>query len=105
MFWVLNRTVSFIEMVLLSTHNRTLDKPAYRVKYENIWQEMHLFKFLYISCKKNKISITHLMFFQSVMSEMLYFISCLHVRKKVEEIRICFSSGMFLLLWMHRKSK
>ena len=30
--------------------------------------------------------------FQSVMSEMLYFVSCLHVRKKVEEIRISFPS-------------
>ena len=31
-------------------------------------------------------------FFQSVMSEILYFFSCLHIRKKVEEIRIRFSS-------------
>ena len=37
------------------------------------------------------------MFFQSVTSEM-YFVSCLHGRKKLEEIRICFSSGMFVLL-------
>ena len=35
------------------------------------------------------------MLFQSILSEMLYFVSCLHVIKKVEEIPICFSSGMF----------
>ena len=28
----------------------------------------------------------HLMFFQSIMSEMLYLVSCLHDRKKIEEI-------------------
>ena len=44
------------------------------------------------------------MFFQSVISEM-YFVSCLHGRKKLEEIRICFSSGMFVLLQRHRKSR
>ena len=44
------------------------------------------------------------MFFQSVMSEMLHFVSCSHVRKKIKEIRICFSSGMFVLLLRHRKS-
>ena len=65
---------------------RALDKPAYSVKYENIWQDMHLFKFLCISCAKIKISITQLIFFQSIMSEMLYFVSCLHVWEKVEEI-------------------
>ena len=32
--------------------------------------------------------------------KMLYFVSCLHGRKKVKEI----SSGMFVLLQMHRKS-
>ena len=42
-------------------------------------------------------------FFQSVTSEM-YFVSCLHGRKKLEEIRICFSSGMFVLLRRHHKS-
>ena len=29
---------------------------------------------------------------------------CLHSRKKLEDIRICFSSGMFVLLRRHRKS-
>ena len=33
--------------------------------------------------------------FQSVMSEMLYFVSFLHVWEKVEEIRIGFPLGMF----------
>ena len=87
---------------------RALDKPAYHVKYENIWQDTprdtHLFKFLRVSCTKIKISITQLMFFQSVMSEMLYFVFCLHVWEKVEEIRIGFSSNMFVLLRRHRKS-
>ena len=41
---------------------------------------------------ENQISITQLMFLQRVMSEMLYFVSCLRVRKNVEEIQISFSS-------------
>ena len=41
------------------------------------------------------MSIAQLMFFQSVMCEMLYFVSFLHVWEKVEEIRIGFPSGMF----------
>ena len=41
------------------------------------------------------------MFFQSTMSEMLY--CCLHVGKKVEEIPICFFSGMFVLLQLARE--
>ena len=44
---------------------------------------------------KIKMSIAQLMFIQSVMSEMLYFVSFLHVKEKVEEIRIGFPSGMF----------
>ena len=42
---------------------RALDKPAYRVRYENIWQDTHLFKFRCVSYTKIKISITQLMFF------------------------------------------
>ena len=41
------------------------------------------------------MSIAQLMFFQSVMCEMLYFVSFLHVWEKVEEIRIGFPLGMF----------
>ena len=52
---------------------RALDKPGYRIKYENIWQITLLFKFLCVSCTKIKISIKQLMFFQSLMSEMLYY--------------------------------
>ena len=39
------------------------------------------------------------MFFQSVVSEILYmyFISCLHVWERVGEIRIGLPSGMFVL--------
>ena len=81
-----------------------LNKPAYRIKYENIWQDTHLLKFLCVSCTKINISIMKLMFFQSVMSEMLYFVSYLHVWEKVEEIRIGFPSGMFILLPRHPKS-
>ena len=33
------------------------------------------------------------MIFQSVMYEMLYFISCLHAREIIEEIRILFLFG------------
>ena len=39
------------------------------------------------------MSIAQVMFFQSVMSEMLYFVSFLHVKEKVEEIRIGFPSA------------
>ena len=41
---------------------RALDKPMYYLKYEKIWQDTHLFKFLCVSCTKIKISITQLMF-------------------------------------------
>ena len=51
---------------------RALDKPAYPVKCKNTWQDTHLFKFLCVSRTKIKISITQLMFFQSVVSEMLF---------------------------------
>ena len=61
---------------------RALDKPAYFIKYENIWQNMHLFKFLCVSCMKIKISITQLMFFQSVMPKMFYYVSFYTFGKK-----------------------
>ena len=32
---------------------RALDKPAYRVKYQNIWKDLHLFKFLSIFSERN----------------------------------------------------
>ena len=60
---------------------------AYRINYTNIWQDMYLLKFYKVSCTKNKVSITHSMFFQSIMSEILYLVSRLHDRKKVEVIR------------------
>ena len=64
---------------------RAFDKPAYRVNYKNILQDMQSFKILVpFMYEKLILSITHLMFFQSVMSEMLYFVSGLHIRKKVE---------------------
>ena len=59
---------------------------AYRVKYENIWQNTPTFKFLCVSCTKIKISIKQIMFIHSVMSEILYFVSCLHVWENVVEI-------------------
>ena len=52
-----------ISFGMQGTIGRALDKPAYCVNYENIWQDTHLFKFLCVSCTKIKISITHLMFF------------------------------------------
>ena len=67
--------------------HKVVVKPAFGVKYENIWQDTHLFKLLCESCTKIKISITQLMFVQSVMSEML------QVWEKVEEIRIGFTSS------------
>ena len=43
------------------------------------------------------MSIVQLMFFQSVMCEMLYFVSFLHVWEKVEEIRIGFPLHVLLI--------
>ena len=62
---------------------RALDKPVYRVKYENIWKDTHLFKFLCVSCTKIKIRITQLMFFRAECLKC--YISFL-VWEKVEEI-------------------
>ena len=42
--------------------------------------------------------------FQSVMAEKIYFVSRLHIWEKVEEIRIGFPLGMFVLLRRHRNS-
>ena len=53
---------------LFKTVLRALDKFVYRVKYETIWLDTHLFKLLGVSCTKIKISITKLIFFQTVMS-------------------------------------
>ena len=36
--------------------------------------------------------------------QVLYFVSCLHIWEKVEEIRNGFPSGMFALLRRHHKS-
>ena len=36
---------------------------------------------------RNQNKRYRLMFFQSIMSKMLYFVSCLHLWEKVEEIR------------------
>ena len=36
--------------------------------------------------------------------QMSYFVLLFSGRKKLEEIRICFSLGMFVLLWRQRKS-
>ena len=57
---------------LFKTVLRALDKFVYRVKYETIWQDTHLFKFLCLSCTKIKKSITQLIFFQTVMSRFLF---------------------------------
>ena len=54
---------------------------AFRINNKNICQDTHLFKSKHVSCKKNKISIMHLMFYQSVTSKLSYFVSCLHGRK------------------------
>ena len=42
--------------------------------------------------------------FQSVTPEMSYFVLLFTRWEKLEEIRICYSSGMFVLLRRHRKS-
>ena len=41
----------------VSVYFRALDKLAYCVNYENIWKDMHFFKFLCVSSTKIKLAL------------------------------------------------
>ena len=63
-----NRLLSSYLKPFLSEHYRALDKHAYRVNYKIFGRICILFQFQCVSCTKNKIGITHLIFFHSVLS-------------------------------------